>query len=58
MVPNNDCVLDYYVLPRLAGLAPILDLAPANNFLIDVYRFDDLSVLKNLAHRVPLKGEL
>jgi hypothetical protein len=58
MVPDNDGVLDYYVLPRLAGLAPILDLAPVNNFLIDVYRFDNLSVLKNLAHRVPLEGEV
>jgi DNA invertase Pin-like site-specific DNA recombinase len=58
MVPDNNGVLDYYVLPRMAGLAPILDLAPVNNFLIDVYRFDDLSVLKNLAYRVPLKGEL
>ncbi len=58
MVPDNDRVLDYYVLPRLAGLAPILDLAPANSFLIDVYRFDDLSVLKNLAHRIPLEGEV
>jgi len=57
MVPDNNRVLDYYVLPRLAGLAPVLDLAPANSFLVDVYRFDDLSVLKDLAHRVPIKGE-
>jgi DNA invertase Pin-like site-specific DNA recombinase len=58
MVPGNDSVLDYYVLPRLAGLAPILDLAPTNSFLIDVYRFPDLSVLKQLAYRTPLKGEV
>ena len=58
MVPDNDSVLDYYVLPRRAELAPMLDLAPANGFLIDVYRFDDLSVLKDLAHRIPLEGEL
>ena len=58
MMPDNGGVLDYYVLPRQAGLAPILDLAPANSFLIDVYRFDDLSVLKNLAHQIPLEGEV
>jgi DNA invertase Pin-like site-specific DNA recombinase len=54
MAPGNDGILDYYLLPRFTGLPLMLDLARANNFLIDVYRFDDLSVLKNLAHRVPI----
>ncbi len=55
MSPSNDFILDYYILPRLDGLAWPLDLAPANSVAIEVYRFDDLSFFRDLARRNKVK---
>jgi hypothetical protein len=49
--PGNDAVLDYYLLPSIDDLADRLRLAPHNGLLLDVYRFDDLSLLFSLVQR-------
>lgn len=51
LAPGNETVLDYYLFPRIDVLAARLLLAPQNGFVIDVYRFDDLTFFLDLARR-------
>ena len=55
LAPGNEDVLDYYLFPRIDVLAERLCLGPQNGFVIDVYRFDDLSFFLDLArqHSLP-----
>jgi len=55
LAPGNQSVLDYYIVPRLAQLPPILTVGHRNSFTIDVHRFDDLSALKTSARRVTIR---
>jgi hypothetical protein len=48
---GNEAILDYYLLPSIDALAESIRLAPENGLLLDVYRFEDLSVFYGLAHR-------
>jgi len=51
MQPENQAVLDYYLLPNIDDLAERIRLAPENGFVLDVYRFENLSFLFTLARR-------
>jgi DNA invertase Pin-like site-specific DNA recombinase len=51
MQPDNQAVLDYYLLPNIDDLAERIRLAPENGFVLDVYRFENLSFLFRLARR-------
>ena len=55
MVPGNESVLDYYLLPELDFSDELIDLTVENSFLLDVYQFKDLSFLMDLARRSQLK---
>jgi len=52
---SNESVLDYYLLPGLDFAGESIDLAEENSLFFDVYRFDTLSFLKDLARRSQLK---
>lgn len=49
--PGNQAILDYYLFPSIDSLANRLTLASQNGFLLDVYRFEDLSFFVSLARR-------
>jgi hypothetical protein len=57
MSPANDTVLDYYVLPSADGWPGQITVEADEDLSVGIYRFDDLSFLKNLARRVRLKEE-
>jgi len=53
---GNESVLDYYLLPGLDfSSGESIDLGDENSLFSDVYRFEDLSFLKNLARCSQLK---
>lgn len=54
MDAENRVPLDYYVLPRLDMTFEKIRLAEDNGAYLDVYRFDDLDVLAEMAARVEL----
>ena len=54
MDAENRAPLDYYVLPRLDMTFEKIRLAEDNGAYLDVYRFDDLDVLTEMAARVGL----
>jgi hypothetical protein len=56
MAVGNDTVLDYYLFPRGDLVGEDLDLAIKNTFLLDVYRFENLSFLKDLARQSDSEG--
>ena len=51
LAPGNESILDYYLLPSIDALGEQLRLAPQNGFLLDVYRFEDLSFFFRLVRR-------
>ena len=51
MRARNQAILDYYLLPNIDALSEQLRLAPENGFVLDVYRFADLSFFIGLARR-------
>jgi DNA invertase Pin-like site-specific DNA recombinase len=51
MAPGNECILDYYFVPGTDKWESCLTIEPDNGFVVDAYRFTDLSILKNLARR-------
>jgi DNA invertase Pin-like site-specific DNA recombinase len=53
--PGNTAVLDYYLLPRTDVLWSKLCLAQNNGVVLDLYRFDNLSLFMGLARRVSLE---
>jgi len=55
MDAENRTPLDYYVLPRIDMTFEKLRLAEENGVYLDVYRFDDLGVLTEMAARVELE---
>jgi DNA invertase Pin-like site-specific DNA recombinase len=51
MGPGNQSILDYYLLPNIDELTAQLRLAQDNGFVLDVYRFADLSFFFELGRR-------
>lgn len=51
MEPENASILDYYLLPNIDELSAQLQLASENGFVLDVYRFSDLSFFFGLGRR-------
>jgi DNA invertase Pin-like site-specific DNA recombinase len=51
MQPGNQAILDYYLLPNIDALSKQIRLASENGFVLDVYRFTDLSFFMGLARR-------
>jgi DNA invertase Pin-like site-specific DNA recombinase len=58
MSPANDRVQDYFVVPRTDGWTCQVTVAPEDDFVAGVYRFDDISFLKSLARRTKVKEAL
>ena len=57
MVPSNDSVLDYYILPQAETWPTQLTVKPEDSIFVGVYRFEDLSFLKALVRRVKVKED-
>ncbi|MBF0423250.1 MAG: recombinase family protein [Magnetococcales bacterium] len=55
MAPGNEAIRDYYLLPALLFDRKPLRLEDINGAFLDAFRFDDLSFLFALAHRVRLQ---
>jgi DNA invertase Pin-like site-specific DNA recombinase len=55
MQPDNETIRDYYVLPGIDTFAGHTRLVADNGFAFDVYRFDNLTVLRDLLRNVPLE---
>ena len=51
LAAGNEAILDYYLFPSIDALAERIRLAPENGFVLDVYRFDDLSFFFSLSRR-------
>ncbi len=54
--PENDAILDYYVLPSIADLGELLRLHAHNALWLEVFRFPDLTFFSTLARRVRLEA--
>jgi hypothetical protein len=48
---NNEGILDYYIIPRIAELNASVRFAPDNPLSLEVYRFDDLEYFVSLGKR-------
>jgi DNA invertase Pin-like site-specific DNA recombinase len=55
LTAENDAILDYYVLPRIADFQELLRLRGHNAMCLEVFRFDDLDYFSELARRVPIE---
>lgn len=55
MAPGNELILDYYLVPKTDKWETCLTLEPENGFVVDTYRFNDLSILMSLARRTNVK---
>jgi DNA invertase Pin-like site-specific DNA recombinase len=55
LTPENDGILDYYVLPSIADLGRSLRLHGHNAMYLEVFRFSDLAFFATLARRVRLE---
>ena len=53
--PENQEILDYYLLPSMDALADRLRLAPDNGIVLDVHRFENLNFLISMARRVAIE---
>ena len=53
--PGNEGVLDYYLLPSIAGFGSFLRFAEHNPLSLEVFRFEDLSFFTAIARRVPVE---
>lgn len=54
--PDNDEILDYYVLPSIAELGRALRFRDHNAMYLEVFRFADLTFFSALARRVRLEN--
>ena len=54
LLPDNENILDYYLLPSIDVLARKLRLAPENAVVLDVYRFENLNFFFSLARRTQI----
>ena len=54
LCPNNEDILDYYLLPGLDELSHRIRLANDNGVVLDVYRFDNLDFFFSMGRRVVL----
>jgi DNA invertase Pin-like site-specific DNA recombinase len=54
LTPANDSILDYFIFPGIDSLAATL-LSDQNPLAVEVYRFDHLDVLVDLAKRVKVE---
>ena len=52
LTPNNDAVMDYYLLPSLAEIGAQMRLNEENPLRLEVYRFDDLDFFTPIAGRI------
>ena len=55
VTPANDCILDYYIFPRIDVLFSRL-LSEKNELSVDVYRFDDLNFFTGMASRAQIEA--
>jgi hypothetical protein len=55
LTPANDCILDYYIFPRIDVLFSRL-LSEQNELSVDVYRFDDLNFFTGMASRAQIEA--
>jgi DNA invertase Pin-like site-specific DNA recombinase len=53
--PQNQEILDYYLLPNMGALVDKLRLAPENGIVLDVHRFENLNFLISMARRIPIE---
>ena len=53
--PENQEILDYYLLPSMDALVDELRLAPDNGIVLDIHRFENLSFLISMARRVAIE---
>lgn len=53
--PGNDGVLDYYLIPSIAGFGTFVRFAEHNPLSLEVFRFKDLSFFMAIARRVPVE---
>ena len=53
--PENQEILDYYLLPSMDALVDKLRLAHENGIVLDVYRFENLNFLISMARRVAIQ---
>jgi DNA invertase Pin-like site-specific DNA recombinase len=51
MSQDNDNILDYYLLPKGDELRAKIRLAPENPLILDVYHFENLSLLYKISRR-------
>ena len=50
--PDNESILDYYLLPRIDAFSAQLNLRPDNGLILDVYRFENLKFFMEISHRI------
>jgi|SRR5579859_668887 len=55
LAPENDNVLDYYLLPALAQFGAHIRLREENPLPLEVYRFDDLDFFSQVARRTRIE---
>ena len=58
MAPSNDCVQDYYILPRTDAWSGDVKVAEESDLVAGVHRFNDISFLKSLVRRTAVKESL
>jgi len=58
MTPSNDCVQDYYILPRTDAWSGDVTVAEESDLVAGVHRFSDISFLKSLVRRTAVKETL
>lgn len=56
MNERNTEVVDYYILPHLEKIENLLSLKENNSFLLELFRFDDLHILKDLLSHYPMRA--
>jgi hypothetical protein len=54
MAPGNASIHDYYLLPRRDATLDRLRIGETNDLLLEVFRFDTLDALADLARRVSI----
>jgi DNA invertase Pin-like site-specific DNA recombinase len=52
---ENECIIDYYIVPRIAGPGELMRLADHNPLSFEVFRFDDLSFFTTISKRVSVE---
>lgn len=55
LVPGNQGILDYYLLPGIADLGASLRFSAHNPLSLEVFRFDDLTLFTTIAKRTSIE---